>query len=181
MRVTEPVEHVPIQLLRLAELAARGSSGSLRTGGAEEARGLEEEDQDEQGEDPDLGQRAVDEEPAQLLHDAHEQAAGQRAREGAHAAQHDDDKCGDDEGVAHLGTACVTASAPAKARSRGRLRRIGPRETEACEYETSSVRGSALNVRSARFSRKSASPSVIRSWLCSGASRTGVMTARWIA
>src|SRR3989304_2088684 len=103
MRVSVPIRYSDRTRSGITRAAARSSSGSLRTRRPEEARGLEEEDQDEQGEDPDRAQRAVDEEPAQRLHDAHEQAARQRAREGAHAPQHDDDKGGDDEGVANLG------------------------------------------------------------------------------
>src|SRR5262245_64018891 len=70
---------------------------------AEQSGGPDEQHQDEEDEDADLGERAVQEEAAEGLDDADEQAAEQRARTRAEPAEDDDDERRDHEGVAGLG------------------------------------------------------------------------------
>src|SRR5687767_10152220 len=80
------------RISRGATTAAAGSApAAMRSRvlpGTKEAGGSKQQDEDEEGEDPDLGEGAVQEEPTQRLHHAHEQAAQQRAGEGAEATEH---------------------------------------------------------------------------------------------
>src|SRR5262249_57074965 len=75
----------------------------------------------------------------------------------------------------------ATSRAPAEAIRRGTSTRASPNMKEAPEYETLTVRKSPCQRTRARFSKKSASPKVRRSWLCSADDRLGSMTTFWIA
>src|SRR5215475_4970062 len=87
---------ITARVIRAPAVTRRGMGGerwgaSCPVRRAEQARGADEQHQDEEDEDADLGERAVQEEPAEGLDDADEQPAEQRARERAEPAEDDHD------------------------------------------------------------------------------------------
>ena len=77
------------------------SARTLSCARSEQAARAQQQHDDEHQEDADLAERFAEKKAGQAFHHADEQAADQRARHRAHAAEHDDGEGDQHEGVAH--------------------------------------------------------------------------------